>query len=97
MDMGNVGILAPVIGAMGLVWALITYIGVVKKPVGNDTMKAIGDEIHLGAMTFLKAQYSKVAIFVVVVGGLILWQLGVENLIAFLVGAFSSALAGGHF
>ena len=94
IDMGNVGVLAPVIGGIGLLWALVTYISMVKKPVGNAKMEAIGDEIHLGAMTFLKAEYSKVAIFVVVVGALIGWQLGTDSLIAFLVGAGSSALAG---
>jgi K(+)-stimulated pyrophosphate-energized sodium pump len=90
----NVAMLAPVGGAIGLVAALYTYILVKKQPVGTDKMKAISDEIHLGAMTFLRAQYSKVAIFVAVVGALIAYKLGVSTALAFVVGAFSSALAG---
>ncbi len=90
----EIGLLAPIVGALGLLAALITYISVVKQPVGTDKMRDISDEIHLGAMTFLKAEYSKILIFVVVAGGLIAYFLGINTFISFLVGAFSSGLAG---
>jgi K(+)-stimulated pyrophosphate-energized sodium pump len=94
MDSAVMGIIAPAVGALGLIAALFTYLSVVKNPVGTEKMRAIGDEIHLGAMTFLKAEYSKIAIFVVVVGALIGWKIGVNDLIAFVVGAVTSGLAG---
>ncbi|MEK6554603.1 MAG: sodium/proton-translocating pyrophosphatase, partial [Bdellovibrionota bacterium] len=71
----EVGIVAPIAGVIGLLAALITYLLVVRQPTGNEKMVAIADEIHLGAMTFLKAEYSKIVIFVVVVAGLIIWGL----------------------
>lgn len=90
----DIGIIAPAAGAIGLVAALITYIYIVKQSTGTDKMRAIAEEIHLGAMTFMKAEYTKILIFVVVVGGLIAWALGVQTAIAFVAGSFSSGLAG---
>ncbi|MCB0351032.1 MAG: sodium-translocating pyrophosphatase, partial [Bdellovibrionales bacterium] len=90
----DLGILAPVAGGIGLLAALITYIMVVKQSAGTDKMKSIAEEIHLGAMTFLKAEYSKILIFVVVVGGLVFWGLGMDTAISFVIGAISSGLAG---
>ncbi|MCB0419890.1 MAG: sodium-translocating pyrophosphatase [Bdellovibrionales bacterium] len=90
----DAAIVAPVAGGLGLVFALITYLGVIKQSVGSDKMKAIGEEIHLGAMTFLRAEYTKLLVFVVVVAGLLGWKLGLYSAIAFVSGAFASGLAG---
>ena len=57
-------------------------------------MIAISEEIHLGAMTFLKAEYSKLMIFVVLVAGLLAYSLGVETALSFVFGALCSGLAG---
>ena len=65
--MSEIGMIAPATGALGLFFAFITYFGLTKKSAGTDKMIAIGDEIHTGAMTFLKAQYSKLSVFVVIV------------------------------
>lgn len=90
----DLGILAPVAGVVGLLAAFVTYLVVVKQSTGTDKMRAIADEIHLGAMTFLKAEYSKILIFVVLVGGLVWWSLGMPTMLAFVLGAVSSGLAG---
>jgi K(+)-stimulated pyrophosphate-energized sodium pump len=90
----EVGIVAPIAGVVGLFAALITYLLVIRQPAGNEKMMAIAEEIHLGAMTFMKAEYSKIFIFVVVVTALLGWSLGLNTAAAFVVGAFSSGLAG---
>ncbi len=90
----DIGVIAPAAGGIGLLAALIIYLLVIKQPTGTEKMQKIAEEIHLGAMTFLKAEYTKILIFVVVVGSLILWQLGIPTAEAFLVGSISSALAG---
>lgn len=90
----DINLFAPIVGAIGLVAAFITYLLVVKAPAGTEKMIAIADEIHLGAMTFLKAEYTKILVFIVVVGGLIAWALGVNSALAFVAGAVSSGLAG---
>ena len=90
----EIGLLAPLVGVVGLVFSLLIYMYVAKQSVGTDKMRDIGNEIHLGAMTFLKAQYSKLAIFVVIVAGLIVFSLGQQTAIAFVFGALCSGLAG---
>ncbi|MCB0356340.1 MAG: sodium/proton-translocating pyrophosphatase, partial [Bdellovibrionales bacterium] len=92
--MADISLVAPGAGVLGLGAALVTYLYVAKQPVGTDKMRDIGEEIHLGAMTFLKAEYSKLAIFVVVVGALLAWRLGVDTAAAFVAGAICSGLAG---
>ncbi len=59
--------LAPVLAIIGLIVAGFIYFGMVRMPAGSDRMKEIADSIHLGAMVFLKREYSIVLIFVTIV------------------------------
>ncbi|RME14168.1 MAG: sodium-translocating pyrophosphatase, partial [Bdellovibrio sp.] len=97
----DIGLWAPLAGAIGLVCALIMYLTVTKQSPGTDKMKAIGEEIHLGAMTFLKAEYTKLSVFVLVVAGILFFvfnnqetPLGWQTAVSFVTGAICSALAG---
>ena len=95
--MMQVGLLAPIAGLCGLIFALKTYLDVRKQPDGTEHMRQIGEQIHLGAMTFLKAEYSKLVIFVVIVAALLSFGLkahGLQTAAAFITGAICSALAG---
>ncbi len=91
-----VGILSLVAGLFGLVVAAMLYKSIVRRPGGDARMIAIGDEIHLGAMTYLRAQYTKIGIFALVVATLLFVSehQGPGTAIAFLTGALTSALAG---
>lgn len=89
-----VGILSLVAGLIGLVAAAMLYKSIVRRPTGDELMTAIGAEIQLGAMTYLRAQYVKIAIFALVVAILLSAQHGFGTSIAFLTGALTSALAG---
>ena len=84
----------PILGGLGLLCALGIYIIVSRYPVGGDKVKKIGDQIHLGAMTFMRREYTYLAGFVVVLVLLSLWALGTGTATAVLVGALSSAVAG---
>ncbi|MFK8139038.1 MAG: sodium-translocating pyrophosphatase [Bdellovibrionales bacterium] len=90
----DIATLAPAAGVVGLVLAIITFFQVAKKPEGNEKMKEIGNEIHAGAMTFLKAEYRILSVFVVIVAGLIAWGLGGQTAAAFVGGAIASGVAG---
>ena len=92
--MDAIGIVAPGAGVVGLVFAIVMYLGLKRQPAGTDRMIAIGDEIHMGAMTFLKAEYTKLIIFVVAVAGLLAYGLGMETALAFVFGSLCSGLAG---
>ncbi|HXH72873.1 MAG TPA: sodium-translocating pyrophosphatase, partial [Mariprofundaceae bacterium] len=54
----------------------------------------IAEQIHLGAMVFLKREYSILIVFVLVVGALLWHFLGLHTAIAFFLGSGCSAAAG---
>jgi len=88
--------LAPVLGVIGFVIALVTYNVIKAEPVGNDKMHEIADAIRAGAMAFLKREYSVLAAFIVLVFFLISLapSLGFNTALAFLGGAACSMLCG---
>ena len=84
----------PAFGVIGLLAALIIFAMVMRYPEGTDKVKAIGDQIHLGAMVFMRREYTMLFLFSAVLVGFLYFFLNVETAIAFVVGALSSALAG---
>ena len=89
-------LLLPVlVGLAGLCVALAIYLVVTKFPEGDAEVKKIGDQIHLGAMTFMKTEYTYLTIFALVVIVLVWFSpLGDETALAVLAGALSSSIAG---
>ncbi len=81
------GVLALGAALLGSLAAAVLYISIVRQPVGTDRMKAIADEIHLGAMTYLREQYTRIAIFMVVVAILLSFQYDLRMSVAFIFGA----------
>ncbi len=64
------------------------------KPSGNKTMQDIAEQIHVGAMAFLRREYKILAIFAVVIFALLYIFLGMEMAVSYILGALFSALAG---
>ncbi len=86
--------LIPIAGVIGLLVAgLLTRI-IFRKDTGTPEMKFIGDAIREGAMAYLARQYKTIAIISVILGIVIAIGLRFEVGIAFLLGAFFSALSG---
>ncbi len=85
---------APLLAAGGLVMALFIYLYISRLPVGNEKMKEITTLIHDGAMVYLKKQYKILFIFIILVTILLAIFIGGNTAIAYIVGAFLSALAG---
>src|SRR5215212_9048517 len=92
--------LVPVMGLIGLLYTFIKFAWVSKQDAGNDRMKEISTYIAEGAMAFLKAEY-KILTYFVIIGALLLGVMGYTNsnshwsiAVAFVIGAFFSALAG---
>ena len=90
----------PAMGIVGLFYTFIKYAWVSKQDAGNERMKEISTYIAEGAMAFLKAEYKILAYFVII-GALLLGLMGYTNAnshwsisLAFVLGAFFSALAG---
>ena len=98
--MENLIYVVPAMGIVGLLYTFVKYAWVSKQDAGNDRMKEISNYIAEGAMAFLKAEYKILAYFVVV-AALLLGVMGYSNeashwsiSMAFVLGAFFSALAG---
>jgi K(+)-stimulated pyrophosphate-energized sodium pump len=87
-------ILPPLLGVAGLFIAFIIYNIMTRYPDGDDAIKKIADQIHLGAMVFMHREYKMLALFALVLVVLVLISLGTNTAIAFIAGAVSSATAG---
>ncbi|NIP60626.1 MAG: sodium-translocating pyrophosphatase, partial [Gemmatimonadetes bacterium] len=82
------------LGLIGLGIAAFLYRYVRGQDSGNEMMVDLSDQIHSGAMAFLRREYTFLAVFVAVVAALLGWAIGIETTIAYVAGAFSSGLAG---
>lgn len=87
-------LLPPILGGLGLYAASYVY-GLVKQyPEGEGNIARIGDQIHLGAMVFMRTEYRMLAIFSLVLFILLLISLGPATAMCFVVGALASGTAG---
>ena len=85
----------PILGAVGLVIAFAMYLVMSRYTAGDEKVRAIADEIHIGAMVFMHREYKMLFAFAaVLVVGIVLSPLGTNTAIAFVAGAVSSATAG---
>ena len=92
--MSDLVALTPYVGFVGLLGSLLLFVMVGKRSPGNERMREISELIHSGAMAFLYREYRILAVFVIVVAGLLAWKLSIETTICFISGALFSVLAG---
>ena len=92
--MSGYAFLPPLLGLLGLGCAYYLYKLVERYPEGEDKIKKIADEIHLGAMVFMKREYRMLAMFAGVLLVFLFIFLGWKTALAFLVGAAASGAAG---
>ena len=90
----DITIIPPVLGVIGMAVAFLVYMLVMKYSDGEDNVKKIGDQIHTGALTFMKTEYKYLFVFIAVLVVLVWWQLNIYSAIAVIVGAACSSLAG---
>ena len=97
-----------VAGAVGIIFAIIQTMYILRQDPGNERIQFIGNAIRDGAIAFLSREYRFLAIFVVVVTILVALlidfdlsgKIGTTNgaipgtAISYLIGAIGSALAG---
>ena len=87
-------LIPPVLGIVGLIAAFVVYLLVMQYPDGEKKVKKIGDQIHSGALAFMKTEYKYLLVFIVILVGLVWLGLGMYSAIAVIVGAACSSLAG---
>jgi len=86
--------LAPFVGSLSLISAWLIYNYIKKQPNGNALMADLQDQIHTGAMTFLKREYTVLIVFIGIVFILLGWGIAWKTAICFITGALASMLAG---
>ncbi|MBI4584649.1 MAG: sodium/proton-translocating pyrophosphatase, partial [Planctomycetes bacterium] len=89
--------LIPAAGLLALLVAYFKTLWIYRQDPGNERMQEIGRAVREGAMAFLGRQYQVLALFVLVIGGLLLggyWTTTPLTALSFVVGASCSALSG---
>jgi K(+)-stimulated pyrophosphate-energized sodium pump len=82
------------LGLVGLAVAGGIYGYVKKQPAGTDVMIDLGEQIHDGAMAFLRREYMVLSGFIVIVAILLALAIGPLTAGTYVFGALSSVLAG---
>ncbi len=82
------------LGFLGIMFALGTYYSVKRRSEGSKLMKEIASQIHMGAMVFLRREYTVIAIFVSIVFLVLVKFLSVGTALSYLLGALCSMSAG---
>ncbi|GGG98026.1 potassium transporter [Parapedobacter pyrenivorans] len=96
----NLIYLVPVLALIGIVVMMVKSAWVKKQDAGDDRMKGIAKNIQDGALAFLKAEYRVLLVFVIIASiALFAVSTVVDTtpwiiVVAFIFGAFFSALAG---
>src|SRR5690606_1892111 len=91
----NQALIPLIIGGLGLLSAFIIFFMVLKMPSGSGKVKEIADQIHAGAMVFMRREYTILFLFVAILFiGLYVGFGSWQTPFSFIVGALCSAIAG---
>jgi K(+)-stimulated pyrophosphate-energized sodium pump len=84
----------PLMGIVGISFALWTYASVRRHDEGTERMRRIAEQIHQGAMVFLRREYGIIVVFAVIVAAILGKFLSPGTALAYLAGAACSMMAG---
>jgi K(+)-stimulated pyrophosphate-energized sodium pump len=87
-------ILVPICALIGLIFAAYSYMVMKREGTGSELMQKIAAAIRLGAMVYLKRQYTAIMAFVIVLAIVLAVAISPFTALCFVVGASLSALAG---
>lgn len=96
----NLIYLIPLMGVLGILVMFSKSKWVIRQDAGDAEMQKLSGYIAAGAMAFLKAEWKVLSYFAVITGALLFWSGTLVETsswmisVSFLIGAFTSALAG---
>ncbi|MBM4187245.1 MAG: sodium-translocating pyrophosphatase [Gemmatimonadetes bacterium] len=90
----NLTLYALIIGLLGLGATVATFLSVKRAADGSQVMKDLAEQIHIGAMAFLKAEYRILIPFLTVVAVLLGWAIDFKTGIAYAFGGLCSIASG---
>ena len=90
--------LTPVAGVIGLLIAGIILSSIVKKSGGEGRVASIAEQIHKGAMVFMKREFMLIILFAAIIAAALFFfqdgDYGKEQSMAFIYGCLASSFAG---
>ncbi|HIH37491.1 sodium-translocating pyrophosphatase [Candidatus Woesearchaeota archaeon] len=92
--METVLILSILCCVLALLYAAYVAARIAKKDPGDKKMQDISDAIHEGAMAFLMTEYKILAVYIIIVAGLLYYFINIPTMVTFIFGALCSILAG---
>jgi K(+)-stimulated pyrophosphate-energized sodium pump len=81
-------------GVAGLALAALLYFSVRRQPAGAAVMQDLAEQIHAGAMAFLKREYTVVIPFLALVAALLYFAVGPYTALSYVGGGLCSIFAG---
>ena len=90
----DANLIAPALGVFGLLIVIVIHQWIKKQPSGSGKVQKIGEQIHSGAIVFMKREYKMLSMFASVLLILLYFFLGWKSALCFIVGATASATAG---
>ncbi|MCP4830099.1 MAG: sodium-translocating pyrophosphatase, partial [Proteobacteria bacterium] len=72
--MSSVALIPVILGIIGLIAAFVVYRSVLAYSAGTGKVSQIGDQIHDGALVFMRREYTYLGVFVIVVGAAIFFS-----------------------
>jgi K(+)-stimulated pyrophosphate-energized sodium pump len=92
--MNYLPLICTLVGAAGVLFAIIMAVIVKGAPAGNEKMQEIASAIKEGAIAYLNRQMKSMGIAGLIIFGIIIAALGTKTAIGFLLGAVASFVAG---
>jgi K(+)-stimulated pyrophosphate-energized sodium pump len=92
--MNYLPLICTLVGAAGVLFAIIIAVIVKGAPAGNEKMQEIANAIKEGAIAYLNRQLKSMGIAGLIIFVIIIFTLGAKTAVGFLVGAVASFLAG---
>ena len=92
--MNNIPLICTLVGAVGVIFAVILAAVVKSAPAGDEKMQEIAGAIKEGAIAYLNRQLKSMGAAGIVIFIIIFFSLGAKTAIGFLIGAVASFVAG---
>ena len=92
--MNNIPLICALVGAVGVIFAVILAAVVKSAPAGDEKMQEISGAIKEGAIAYLNRQLKSMGAAGIVIFIIIIVALGVKTAIGFMIGAVASFIAG---